>query len=290
MGGVGVVKVCAPPPALVYRAAHPNHRAHSDRTDASTAPLLETASLRATRSGELRGQQLFGQSHGSSTAQIDGGTPGRTPPSWTHGQTASQPDGHADGHADSHADGHADGQNSWVTGLCWLYCRRGDVPVLWVGCVNTPGADGDLYACRQCLAELHHMVRSQDHRPRGAQSTRTQPHMRAGSRAVTAPGFAPPSGRYHSVRYPTGRWPYPPTRWARHALRSGMPPVSTPEASTTTDVPARSSSSRTGRPRRSAHRRTHGRTFARLWGRARTLLNALPSPRVPSPRASKKAV
>lgn len=53
--------------------------------------------------------------------------------------------------------------NAWVTGACWLYCRREGVAVLWVGSVATPGARGDVYACGPCIAELDHMVRVQSH-------------------------------------------------------------------------------------------------------------------------------
>ncbi|MCX3060802.1 hypothetical protein [Streptomyces beihaiensis] len=53
--------------------------------------------------------------------------------------------------------------NAWLTGSCWLYCRRAGVPVLWVGSVTTPGAKGDVYACGTCLAELDHIVRLQAH-------------------------------------------------------------------------------------------------------------------------------
>ena len=53
--------------------------------------------------------------------------------------------------------------NPWVTGVCWLYCRREEVAVLWVGAVATPGATGDVYACGPCIAELDHMVRVQAH-------------------------------------------------------------------------------------------------------------------------------
>ncbi|WP_328561182.1 hypothetical protein [Streptomyces coelicoflavus] len=51
--------------------------------------------------------------------------------------------------------------NRWVTGACWLYCRREGVPVLWAGSVTTPGATGDMYVCGPCLAELAHIVRVQ---------------------------------------------------------------------------------------------------------------------------------
>ncbi|MCP9944262.1 hypothetical protein LUX12_04805 [Streptomyces somaliensis] len=53
--------------------------------------------------------------------------------------------------------------NPWTTGVCWLFCRRTGVAVLWVGSVTTPGATGDVYACGPCLAELDHMVRAQAH-------------------------------------------------------------------------------------------------------------------------------
>ncbi|WP_234340456.1 hypothetical protein [Streptomyces sp. TP-A0875] len=56
-----------------------------------------------------------------------------------------------------------DDANQWVIGVCWLYCRREDVRVLWVGSVTTPGATGDVYACGPCVAELDHMVRVQSH-------------------------------------------------------------------------------------------------------------------------------
>ena len=56
-----------------------------------------------------------------------------------------------------------DDANGWVTGGCWLYCRREGVRVLWIGSVHTPGATGDMYACGSCIAELVHMVRVQCH-------------------------------------------------------------------------------------------------------------------------------
>ncbi|CAL9469468.1 hypothetical protein SUDANB145_02796 [Streptomyces sp. enrichment culture] len=55
-------------------------------------------------------------------------------------------------------DGH-----QWLTGVCWLYCRREGVRVLWAGSVTTPGATGDVYGCGPCVAELDHMVRAQSH-------------------------------------------------------------------------------------------------------------------------------
>ncbi|MEO3849381.1 hypothetical protein ABGB09_17360 [Streptomyces sp. B8F3] len=53
--------------------------------------------------------------------------------------------------------------NAWVPGVCWLFCRREGVAVLWVGSVVTPGAGGEMYACGACIAELDHMVRMQAH-------------------------------------------------------------------------------------------------------------------------------
>ncbi|MFD7058344.1 hypothetical protein [Streptomyces sp. NPDC059906] len=53
--------------------------------------------------------------------------------------------------------------NAWVTGACWMYCRREGVAVLWIGSVTTPGATGDVYACGPCVAEIDHMVRVQSH-------------------------------------------------------------------------------------------------------------------------------
>ncbi|MEE1942666.1 hypothetical protein V1L54_25215 [Streptomyces sp. TRM 70361] len=85
--------------------------------------------------------------------------------------------------------------NGWVTGYCWLYCRRADVRVLWVGSVHVPGAIGDLYACGACIAELDHMVRAQSH-------TRD------------APADRPRPGRHRLPRRRLYRLP-PPTRRAR---------------------------------------------------------------------------
>ncbi|MDT0267042.1 hypothetical protein RM844_12155 [Streptomyces sp. DSM 44915] len=56
------------------------------------------------------------------------------------------------------------GGNEWVTGRCWLYCRRENISVLWIGPIRAPRADGDLYACGQCIAELVHMVYEEQHR------------------------------------------------------------------------------------------------------------------------------
>ncbi|WBB57700.1 hypothetical protein O7599_18610 [Streptomyces sp. WMMC500] len=84
--------------------------------------------------------------------------------------------------------------NAWVRGVCWLFCRREGVAVVWVGSVITPGAGGEMYACGSCIAELDHMVRRQAHA-----------HDRRGHRAaryatLTLPPHAPPPRAL-----PTGR-------------------------------------------------------------------------------------
>ncbi|AXK37476.1 hypothetical protein DVA86_19355 [Streptomyces armeniacus] len=74
--------------------------------------------------------------------------------------------------------------NAWVTGACWLYCRREGVRVLWVGSVRTPGATGDVYACGPCIAELDRMVREESYGrdPAGAAGTTTCEHRRLAKR------------------------------------------------------------------------------------------------------------
>jgi hypothetical protein len=74
--------------------------------------------------------------------------------------------------------------NAWLTGACWLYCRREGVRMLWVGSVSTPGATGDVYACGPCIAELDHMVRVQSH----GRDTHAE---RAQSATLTVPAHAP---------------------------------------------------------------------------------------------------
>ncbi|GAA1881748.1 hypothetical protein GCM10009753_06670 [Streptantibioticus ferralitis] len=46
----------------------------------------------------------------------------------------------------------------WVTGMCWLYCRRNGIPVIWLGPVHSSGMAAPLFGCAQCIAELDHMV------------------------------------------------------------------------------------------------------------------------------------
>jgi hypothetical protein len=100
--------------------------------------------------------------------------------------------------------------NPWVTGECWLYCRRAGVAVLWIGSVTTPGATGDVYACGPCLAELDHMVRVQAYERDGIG------HRAARSAALAAPAHVPPphagpprgsGGRHRASRRRPG--PYP---------------------------------------------------------------------------------
>ncbi len=99
--------------------------------------------------------------------------------------------------------------NAWLTGACWLYCRREGVAVLWVGSVATPGATGDVYACGPCMAELDHMVRTQTH-----DRDRRDRAVRSGALAV--PAHVPPphalpgggsGGRHRQPR--RERDPYP---------------------------------------------------------------------------------
>ncbi|MFB6819384.1 hypothetical protein ACFCV8_33115 [Streptomyces sp. NPDC056347] len=80
-----------------------------------------------------------------------------------------------------------DDGNAWVTGVCWLYCRREGVRVLRVGSVNAPGATGDLYACGPCLAELDRLVRAQAY-------GRAEGRTRVGHAAAFAvPAYAAPA-------------------------------------------------------------------------------------------------
>ncbi|WSA45228.1 hypothetical protein OIE51_14015 [Streptomyces sp. NBC_01803] len=58
----------------------------------------------------------------------------------------------------------SDSGNEWKTGRCWLYCRREDVSVLWIGPIRTPYLDGEMYGCGQCVAELVHTVREEQRR------------------------------------------------------------------------------------------------------------------------------
>lgn len=57
-----------------------------------------------------------------------------------------------------------DDANRWVTGRCWLYCRRRRLRVLWIGPVTSPSGHGALYACEDCIAELDAIVREESTR------------------------------------------------------------------------------------------------------------------------------
>lgn len=99
--------------------------------------------------------------------------------------------------------------NAWEKGVCWLYCRREGVAVLWVGSVATPGATGDVYACGACIAELDHMVRAQAHGQDGYGDRAAQ------SATLAVPAHVPPralpagvsGGRHRAPR--RKRDPYP---------------------------------------------------------------------------------
>lgn len=58
----------------------------------------------------------------------------------------------------------ADDANRWVTGRCWLYCRRRRLRVLWIGPVHSPSGHGAMYACEDCIAELDALVREESTR------------------------------------------------------------------------------------------------------------------------------
>ncbi|MGW2259618.1 hypothetical protein ACWCXE_17555 [Streptomyces sp. NPDC001780] len=47
----------------------------------------------------------------------------------------------------------------WVVGACWLYCRRQNVTVSWLGPVWSSGAHAPLFACSDCITELDGLVR-----------------------------------------------------------------------------------------------------------------------------------
>lgn len=50
-----------------------------------------------------------------------------------------------------------DDGREWITGMCWLYCRRSGIPVIWLGPVTSSGMQAPLYGCQECIAELDHM-------------------------------------------------------------------------------------------------------------------------------------
>src|SRR5690606_31542556 len=67
---------------------------------------------------------------------------GRTPVS-THGHIACHP---------AATEGRRLPDSPWITGTCWLYCRRSNVTVTWIGPVVSSGAQAPLYGCAMCIA------------------------------------------------------------------------------------------------------------------------------------------
>ncbi|GAA2250062.1 hypothetical protein GCM10010232_42380 [Streptomyces amakusaensis] len=49
--------------------------------------------------------------------------------------------------------------HAWTPGMCWLYCRRTGIPVIWLGPATTEGIHAPMYGCAHCVAELEHMIR-----------------------------------------------------------------------------------------------------------------------------------
>ncbi|MGW8847791.1 hypothetical protein ACWGNE_08415 [Streptomyces xiamenensis] len=47
---------------------------------------------------------------------------------------------------------------SWTHGHCWWWCGHRYTLVLWLGTVTSAGQHAPVYACRTCLAQLHHAV------------------------------------------------------------------------------------------------------------------------------------
>ncbi|GGZ41884.1 hypothetical protein GCM10010387_40150 [Streptomyces inusitatus] len=47
----------------------------------------------------------------------------------------------------------------WSTGMCWLYCRMSEIPVLRLGPITAAGLETGMYGCEMCVAELEHMVK-----------------------------------------------------------------------------------------------------------------------------------
>ncbi|UWM52052.1 hypothetical protein N0X72_25230 [Streptomyces carpaticus] len=47
---------------------------------------------------------------------------------------------------------------AWTYGHCWWWCGHRYTLVLWLGTVSSAGQHAPVYACRTCLAQLHHAV------------------------------------------------------------------------------------------------------------------------------------
>jgi hypothetical protein len=54
-----------------------------------------------------------------------------------------------------------DDGNHWLTGKCYLYCRRENVRVIWIGRAKTPRGDGSIFGCESCVHELTYMIEQQ---------------------------------------------------------------------------------------------------------------------------------
>ncbi|GAA3889295.1 hypothetical protein [Streptomyces sedi] len=56
----------------------------------------------------------------------------------------------------------APGREVWVdssrVGPCWFFCGHRVTSVVWIGAITTVGAHAPLYACHDCLDQLHAMV------------------------------------------------------------------------------------------------------------------------------------
>jgi hypothetical protein len=51
-----------------------------------------------------------------------------------------------------------DDGNTWVDGICWLYCGQQWTRVLWIGPASVAGAQAPMYACGPCIRELQERV------------------------------------------------------------------------------------------------------------------------------------
>ncbi|KIF02018.1 hypothetical protein PL81_32395 [Streptomyces sp. RSD-27] len=51
-----------------------------------------------------------------------------------------------------------DDSNTWVDGVCWLYCGQRRTRVLWIGPASVAGMQAPMFACSPCISELHKRV------------------------------------------------------------------------------------------------------------------------------------
>ncbi|MFE4669396.1 hypothetical protein ACFRI7_31700 [Streptomyces sp. NPDC056716] len=49
-------------------------------------------------------------------------------------------------------------REKWITGACWLGCRRSGLPVIWIGPLHWNGRHAPLHACQACLNRLVHQA------------------------------------------------------------------------------------------------------------------------------------